>query len=55
MSHSWELPNSGTMEEAPHPMMPPAQQKPIYTFTSQLVQDLRRQEPYTIMMGRYDS
>lgn len=34
-------------------MQPP--QKPTYTFTTQLVQDIRGQEPYTVMMGKLDS
>lgn len=42
ISHTWELPNTGVMEESPHPMIPPAPQKPIYTFTSQLVQDFKK-------------
>lgn len=33
----------------------PVQQKPTYTFTTQLVQDIRGQEPYTIMMGKADN
>lgn len=35
--------------------MMPTQQKPTYTFTTQLVQDIRGQEPYTIMMGKADN
>lgn len=33
-------------------MMPPTTQKASYTFTTQLVRDIRGQEPYTIMMGK---
>ena len=36
-------------------MMPAQQQKPIYSFTTQLVQDIRGQEPYTVMMGKADN
>ncbi len=36
-------------------MMMQGQQKPTYTFTTQLVQDLRGQEPYRIMMGKVDN
>lgn len=54
-SHSWTIPNSGSSEENPNPMMMPTQQKPTYTFTTQLVQDIRGQEPYTIMMGKADN
>jgi len=36
-------------------MMMPVQQKPTYTFTTQLVQDIRGQEPQTIMMGKADN
>lgn len=36
-------------------MMMQVQQKPTYTFTTQLVQDIRGQEPYTIMMGKADN
>lgn len=55
-SHAWTLPNAGTVEEANpmNPMMPPVAQKPSYTFTTQLVQDIRGQEPHTIMMGKAD-
>lgn len=31
------------------------QQKPTYTFTTQLVQDIRGQEPYTVMVGKADN
>lgn len=31
------------------------QQKPTYTFNTQLVQDVRGMEPYTIMMGKADN
>ncbi len=30
-------------------------QKPTYTFTTQLVQDIRGQQPYTILMGKADN
>lgn len=36
-------------------MMMQAQQKPTFTFTTQLVQDIRGQEPYTIMLGKADN
>ena len=44
-SHAWSLPNAGSMEEANpmNPMMPPMAQKSNYTFTTQLVQDVRGQ------------
>lgn len=42
-SYAWNIPNSGTVEENPNPMMMQAQQKPTFTFTSQLVQDIRGQ------------
>lgn len=58
-SHSWALPNSGQPTEEANPMNPMAmmgqQVKPIYTFTTQLLRDIRGQEPYTIMMGKTDS
>lgn len=36
-------------------MMMQGQQKPNYTFTTQLIQDIRGQEPYRIMMGKVDN
>lgn len=43
-SHAWTLPNSGATEVNPMaPMMPPTAQKSGYTFTTQLVQDIRGQ------------
>ncbi len=55
-SYAWNIPNSGTVEEAPNPMaMMQAQQKPTFTFTTQLVQDIRGQQPYTIMLGKADN
>lgn len=36
-------------------MMMQGQQKPTFTFTTQLVQDIRGQEPYTVMMGKADN
>ena len=32
-----------------------APQKPTFAFTTQLVQDLRGQEPYTLLMGKVDN
>lgn len=54
-SYSWNIPNSGTVEENPNPMMMQAPQKPTFTFTTQLVQDIRGQEPYTVLMGKADN
>ena len=36
-------------------MMMQAPQKPTFTFTTQLVQDIRGQEPYTVLMGKADN
>ena len=36
-------------------MMQGGAQKPTYTFTTQLVQDIRGQQPYTILMGKADN
>jgi hypothetical protein len=40
-SHSWSIPNSGTTQASPHPMMPAQPNNPLYTFTTQLVRDIR--------------
>jgi hypothetical protein len=54
--HAWTIPNSGTVETIPNPMMPMATpQKPNYTFVAQLAHDLRGMEPYTIMVGKADN
>jgi hypothetical protein len=39
-SHSWNIPNSGQAQTAPNPMMP-ATNNPTYTFTTQLVRDIK--------------
>ncbi len=39
-SHSWTIPNSGQVQQAAHPMMPPQQNNPLYTLTTQLVRDI---------------
>lgn len=54
-SHSWTIPNSGTTESAPHPMMPAQTLSPVYTFTTQLVRDIKGREPTTIMVGKVDT
>ena len=38
-----------------NPMMMPMQSKPTYTFTTQLVRDVRGQEPGMIMQGKVDN
>lgn len=38
-----------------NPMMMPQMVKPTYSFTTQLVRDIRGQEPYTVMMGKTDN
>jgi hypothetical protein len=40
-SHSWSIPNSGQTNPSPHPMMPPQPSNPLYTFTTQLVRDIK--------------
>lgn len=40
-SHSWSLPNSGQTSAPEHPMMPPQALNPVYTFTTQLVRDIK--------------
>ncbi len=54
-SHSWSIPNSGMQATSPHPMMPPQPNNPVYTFTTQLVRDIKGREPTTIMVGKVDS
>ena len=57
-SHSWTFPNSGQPAEQQNPanpMMGAGLQQPTYTFTTQLLQDIRGQEPYTIMLGKMDN
>lgn len=54
-SHSWSIPNSGTVESSPHPMMPAQPLAPVYTFTTQLVRDIKGREPTTIMVGKVDT
>ena len=38
-----------------NPMMMPMQSKPTYTFTTQLVRDIKGQEPGMIMQGKVDN
>ncbi len=54
-THSWNIPNSGQVEPSGHPMMPPQPMNPLYTFTGQLVRDIKGREPTTIMMGKIDT
>jgi|688.fasta_scaffold1501963_1 hypothetical protein len=54
-SHSWSIPNSGMQATSAHPMMPPQPNNPVYTFTTQLVRDIKGREPTTIMVGKVDS
>ena len=54
-SHSWNIPNSGITEPSPHPMMPPQPATPVYTFSTQLVRDIKGREPMTIMVGKVDT
>ena len=58
-SHSWAIPNSGT-EGDKNPfnsMMPGTMSKPTYTFTTQLVRDVKSptEHPGMIMLGKVDS
>lgn len=36
-------------------MMPPQPSTPVYTFTTQLVRDIKGREPWTVMMGKIDT
>lgn len=54
-SHSWNIPNSGQTQQSAHPMMPPQTNNPVYTFTTQLVRDIKGREPTTVMVGKVDT
>jgi len=40
-SYFWSIPNSGVTQPSPNPMMPPQPNNPLYTFTTQLVRDIK--------------
>ena len=57
-SHSWAIPNSGTEQDRnPFNSMMPAMSKPTYTFTTQLVRDVKSptEHPGVVMLGKVDS
>ena len=54
-SHSWNIPNGGQTTPSPHPMMPAQPNNPLYTFTTQLVRDIKGREPSTVMVGKIDT
>ncbi len=54
-NHSWSIPNSGSTDSSSHPMMPAQPLAPVYTFTTQLVKDIKGREPTTIMVGKVDT
>lgn len=38
-----------------NPMMMPTQSKPTYTFNTQLVRDIKGQDPGVVMVGKVDN
>ena len=56
--HSWAIPNSGTeMDKNPFNSMMPTMAKATYTFSTQLVRDIKSmtEHPGMVMLGKFDN